>query len=35
MVIEVGGGNGDWLAAPQPSYGLGIDISGQRMYLAA
>jgi ubiquinone/menaquinone biosynthesis C-methylase UbiE len=34
-VLEVGSGNGDLLAALQPSYGLGIDISGQMVGLAA
>jgi ubiquinone/menaquinone biosynthesis C-methylase UbiE len=34
-VIEVGSGNGDLLAALNPSYGLGIDISGEMARLAA
>ena len=34
-VLEIGSGNGDLLAALQPSYGLGIDISGQMVRLAA
>lgn len=34
-VLELGSGNGDLLAALQPSYGLGIDISGQMVRLAA
>ena len=34
-VLEVGSGNGDLLAALKPSYGLGIDISGQIVRLAA
>jgi SAM-dependent methyltransferase len=34
-VLEVGSGNGDLLAALQPAYGLGIDISGQMVRLAA
>jgi len=32
---EVGSGNGDLLAVLKPSYGLGIDISGQIVRLAA
>jgi ubiquinone/menaquinone biosynthesis C-methylase UbiE len=34
-VLEVGSGNGDLLATLQPSYGLGIDMSGQMVRLAA
>jgi SAM-dependent methyltransferase len=34
-VLEIGSGNGDLLAALQPSYGLGIDISHQMVRLAA
>jgi SAM-dependent methyltransferase len=34
-VLELGSGNGDLLAALQPSYGLGVDISGQMVRLAA
>jgi len=34
-VLEVGSGNGDLLAALNPSYGLGIDISGEMVRLAA
>jgi SAM-dependent methyltransferase len=34
-VLEVGSGNGDLLAALQPSYGLGIDISSKMVHLAA
>jgi SAM-dependent methyltransferase len=34
-VLEVGSGNGDLLAALKPSYGLGIDISGGMVRLAA
>src|SRR3989441_8559835 len=34
-VLEIGSGNGDLLAALKPSYGLGIDISGQMVRLAA
>src|SRR5262245_16072608 len=34
-VLEIGSGNGDLLAAVKPSYGLGIDISGQMVRLAA
>jgi len=33
-VLEVGSGNGDLLAALNPSYGLGIDISGEMVRLA-
>jgi SAM-dependent methyltransferase len=33
-VLEVGSGNGDLLAAVKPSYGLGIDISGEMVRLA-
>src|SRR3989442_5709771 len=34
-VLEIGSGNGDLLAALKPSYGLGIDISGEMVRLAA
>jgi ubiquinone/menaquinone biosynthesis C-methylase UbiE len=34
-VLEIGSGNGDLLAALKPSFGLGIDISGQMVRLAA
>ena len=34
-VLEVGSGNGDLLAALKPSYGVGIDISGEMVRLAA
>ena len=34
-VLEIGSGNGDLLAALKPSYGLGIDIAGQMVSLAA
>jgi SAM-dependent methyltransferase len=34
-VLELGSGNGDLLAALQPAYGLGIDIAGQMVRLAA
>lgn len=34
-VLEVGSGNGDLLAALNPSYGLGIDISSEMVRLAA
>src|SRR5882724_5695483 len=34
-VLELGSGNGDLLAALQPSSGLGIDISGEMVRLAA
>lgn len=34
-VLEIGSGNGDLLAGLQPSYGLGIDISGEMVRLAA
>lgn len=34
-VLEIGSGNGDLLAALNPSYGLGIDISGEMVSLAA
>jgi SAM-dependent methyltransferase len=34
-VLEIGSGNGDLLAALQPSFGMGIDISGQMVRLAA
>jgi SAM-dependent methyltransferase len=34
-VLEVGSGNGDLLEALQPSYGVGIDISGETIHLAA
>jgi SAM-dependent methyltransferase len=33
-VLEVGSGNGDLLAALKPSYGLGVDISGEMVSLA-
>jgi SAM-dependent methyltransferase len=33
-VLEVGSGNGDLLAAVKPSYGLGVDISGEMVRLA-
>src|SRR5262245_36268481 len=33
-VLEIGSGNGDLLAALQPSRGIGIDISGQMVSLA-
>jgi SAM-dependent methyltransferase len=33
-VLEVGSGNGDLLAALQPSYGFGVDISGEMVRLA-
>ena len=33
-VLEIGSGNGDLLAALNPSYGLGIDISGKMVCLA-
>jgi SAM-dependent methyltransferase len=33
-VLEVGSGNGDLLATLQPSYGLGVDISGEMVRLA-
>jgi SAM-dependent methyltransferase len=33
-VLEIGSGNGDLLAALQPSYGVGIDISRQMVRLA-
>lgn len=35
QVLEVGSGNGDLLAALNPSYGLGVDISGGMVRLAA
>jgi SAM-dependent methyltransferase len=34
-VLEIGSGNGDLLAALQPSFGVGVDISGQMVRLAA
>jgi ubiquinone/menaquinone biosynthesis C-methylase UbiE len=34
-VLEVGSGNGDLLAALNPSYGVGIDISSEMVHLAA
>jgi ubiquinone/menaquinone biosynthesis C-methylase UbiE len=34
-VLEIGSGNGDLLAALRPSFGLGVDISGQMVRLAA
>src|SRR5262245_13393577 len=34
-ILEIGSGNGDLLAALNPSYGLGIDISGEMIRLAA
>ena len=34
-VLEIGSGNGDLLAALKPSSGLGVDISGQMVRLAA
>jgi len=34
-VLEIGSGNGDLLAAVRPSYGLGIDISGDMVRVAA
>src|SRR5262245_26663443 len=34
-VLEIGSGNGDLLAALKPSYGLGVDISGEMVRLAA
>jgi SAM-dependent methyltransferase len=34
-VLEVGSGNGDLLAALKPAYGLGVDISGKMVDLAA
>jgi ubiquinone/menaquinone biosynthesis C-methylase UbiE len=34
-VLEVGSGNGDLLAALNPSYGLGIDISSEMVRLAS
>ncbi len=34
-VLEVGSGSGDLLAALNPSYGLGIDISGEMVHVAA
>src|SRR5262245_39104122 len=34
-VLDLGSGNGDLLAALQPSYGLGLDIAGQMVQLAA
>lgn len=34
-VLEIGSGNGDLLAALDPSYGFGIDISGEMVRLAA
>jgi hypothetical protein len=33
--LEIGSGNGDLLAALNPSFGLGVDISGQMVRLAA
>src|SRR5919108_4954977 len=33
-VLEVGSGNGDLLAALKPSYGFGVDISGEMVRLA-
>src|SRR5262249_53099049 len=33
-VLEIGSGNGDLLAALKPSYGFGIDISGEMVRLA-
>lgn len=34
-VLEIGSGNGDLLAGLNPSYGVGIDISGEMVRLAA
>jgi SAM-dependent methyltransferase len=34
-VLEIGSGNGDLLASLNPAYGLGIDISGEMVRLAA
>lgn len=34
-VLEIGSGNGDLLAALQPSFGMGVDISGQMVRLSA
>ena len=34
-VLEIGSGSGDLLAALQPSFGVGVDISGQMVRLAA
>src|SRR5215472_10531097 len=34
-VLEIGSGNGDLLAALKPSSGLGVDISGEMVRLAA
>jgi SAM-dependent methyltransferase len=34
-VLEIGSGNGDLLAALQPSFGVGVDISGQMVRMAA
>ncbi len=33
-VLEVGSGNGDLLAALQPSYGVGVDLSGEMIRLS-
>jgi SAM-dependent methyltransferase len=34
-VLEIGSGNGDLLAALQPAFGVGVDIAGQMVRLAA
>jgi SAM-dependent methyltransferase len=33
-VLEIGSGNGDLMAALQPSYGVGVDVSGRMVELA-